>query len=71
MYFTIRNPVPEQIDGHPVVGVNYDSLTDDLEVGCLQDGGWGSWDRSGWVGGWVCRAGYMVVSGVRAEALCV
>jgi hypothetical protein len=32
VYFTIRSPAPPEINGVPVVGVNYDSLGDDLEV---------------------------------------
>jgi hypothetical protein len=32
VYFTIRDPPPANIDGLPVVCVNYDSLGDDLEV---------------------------------------
>lgn len=35
VYFTIRSPPPPQIGGLPVVGVNYDSLGEDLEVGWL------------------------------------
>jgi hypothetical protein len=32
VYFTIRSPAPAEISGVPVVGVNYDSLGEDLEV---------------------------------------
>jgi hypothetical protein len=32
VYFTIRSPAPPEINGVPVVGVNYDSLGEDLEV---------------------------------------
>jgi hypothetical protein len=33
VYFTVRNPPPPSISDCPVVGVNYDFLTEDLEVG--------------------------------------
>ncbi|KAF6261485.1 hypothetical protein COO60DRAFT_775160 [Scenedesmus sp. NREL 46B-D3] len=41
VYFTIRSPAPLEINGVPVVGVNYDSLGEDLEVGdhIIVDGG--------------------------------
>ncbi|WIA17542.1 hypothetical protein OEZ85_014371 [Tetradesmus obliquus] len=41
VYFTIRSPAPPELGGVPVVGVNYDSLGEDLEVGdhIIVDGG--------------------------------
>eukprot|EP00882_Tetradesmus_deserticola_P028440 GHRQ01031681.1.p1 GENE.GHRQ01031681.1~~GHRQ01031681.1.p1 ORF type:complete len:316 (+),score=73.59 GHRQ01031681.1:292-1239(+) len=41
VYFTIRSPAPPEINGVPVVGANYDSLGEDLEVGdnIIVDGG--------------------------------